>query len=165
MRLLPLLIASAAAAADLPVDSSFAEVYTFGACYHVVRGEPWNEFNPGLGIGLGTIVGEHVDLRISAGAYQDSFGEMARFLMPGGAYVIGSRTDWHGTIGLNIGYMVGSGFTGIGILPVASFGFDRVELCLTGIPTAWSREDDHNGRVYPATGLVAAFLRVRVASW
>lgn len=165
LSLLPVL-----ASAVEPEPLYFAEVLAFGASYHSNRAADWNELNPGAGIGLGTCMTggpttSGWDLRISAGVYQDSFDQQATFVMPGFAYNLGARNSLHGTLGLNVGYLDGSGSHGSGIMPVLGVAWDRWELCATGYPKAWSMENTEDGVVYPRTGLLAVFLRIRALEW
>ncbi len=85
--------------------------------------------------------------------------------MLGSSYVIGPRNAFHGSLGFNMGYYEGSGNKGLGFVPLATIGYDRVELCFTGSPKAGSGEREVNGKEYPATAMVAMFLKVTLYEW
>ncbi len=159
MKILPiLLLGTMATAGDISL-----EAFVFGHSYHTTRDDRWNENNWGLAVGVVDQVSDHWDIQVVGGTYLDSFDDRATFLLMGPSYVLGDRHGWHGTAGIAGGYFGGSGFSGAGILPTVTVGYDRVDLCFTGIPHwAFADQIEHDGQFYPDTNMIAVFLKFRV---
>jgi opacity protein-like surface antigen len=170
------LISAIASAADFNKDMWSAETMIFGASYHTNRNIHWNENNTGLGLGLvyklpNDFDTPAVEATLLGGMYKDSYDEWAKFLMPGLRFNNGDMNRFHWNIGLNIGYYDGSSFNGLGILPSIGIGWNRVDLCFTGSPARPGPKSNPNGSSDPqenritTSGFIAAFIRIKVASW
>jgi hypothetical protein len=77
-------------------------------------------------------------------------------------YVFGERNGVHGTITAAGGYFDGSFYDGVGVMMVGSIGYDRVDLCFTGFPDLGSKTDENKDPEKSSSGVVAAFLKIRV---
>lgn len=134
------------------------ELDVFGLSYHEDRQFDYNERNPGLGLTL--VMGDRGDdflsILVSGGTYKDSFYEQATFLVAGVRAMVGSKDSFHASMSIQGGYFEGSGFNGLGALPVCSVGYDRYDFCVTGNPFETKEGDQGSSRV------VAFFLKVRV---
>jgi hypothetical protein len=154
--LIPLLAVSALSAIEGSTD-----IYVFGASYHTNTSYAYNGENYGVGAGL-----SYKYLTLIGGAYEDSFGKQAYFLMPGVRYTFGSQDSLHSSLGFNAGLFKGSGFDGFGFMPMATLGYSRVDLCVTGLPNL---TDNHPGEDDPrqgaSTGMVGLFVKLRIAEW
>lgn len=89
----------------------------------------FNNFNPGLGLGWNVLGDKDTgQLAIQAGAYLDSFNKTAGY---GG---FGYRKAWYITdktfagIGLQAGYLKGSGSDGFAALPTVMIGYQSLAL-------------------------------------
>lgn len=140
------------------VDRVDLELDVFGLSYHQDRDFGYNERNPGLGLTL--VMGDRGDdflsLIVSGGTYKDSYRDQAAFLVAGVRAMVGSKDSFHASLSVQGGYFDGSGFDGLGALPVFSVGYDRYDLCVTGNPFETKDGDQGSSRV------VAFFLKVRV---
>lgn len=103
----------------------------------------FNAFNPGLGIDL-AVAGDQNTGKLSAraGAYYDSLREMAYYV--GGAYI----KDWdiyHGLrlgVGVQAGYLNGSGEHGLVALPMALLGYNKLNLEVSYAPkSGWGGKE------------------------
>lgn len=136
------------------VDS--VDVYVFGLSHHQNRSIVWNEKNPGLALGLSHQLEENpnVDVTIDAGMYKDSYFNRAKFALIGiRCYAIGERESWHTTVQCGVGYYEGSGWRGPGFSANVAVGYNRVDLCMTGCPSAGPNPDQ--------CSWYAMFLRIR----
>lgn len=139
------------------------DVYVFGASYHTNRSIPYNEKNSGFGLGFAHETTDNLDLTIAGGFYIDSFNRTASFAMVGVRPFIGKRESLHASLGCSVGYLDGSGSNGFGILPIASIGYDQVDLCFTVDldKDANQSRDDSAAR----TSSIAFFLKVRFGTF
>jgi hypothetical protein len=152
------------------VDKTSVETLVFGVSYHSNRSIDWNEQNYGLGLGIAYHQGVHVDLTVTAGEYEDSYHEPARFFLIGARHIFGEREGAHVTIGGAGGYYYGSRMPGIGFMPVVTAGYDRFDLCITGNPVgigsknnSGCRDPQDNKNI--DTALIAVFLKIRLATF
>lgn len=130
----------------------------FGLSYHQDREYGYNERNPGLGLSLvfHDKEDDFLGFVVSGGVYKDSYYDRAQFLVVGVRCLVGSKDSFHGSLSVQGGYFDGSGFEGLGVLPVVSVGYDRFDLCFTGNPLETSVDGEGSSRV------LAMFLKVRV---
>ena len=161
-----LILATTLLAVDQPTD---LELYTFGASYHSNRTVNWNENNLGLGLGVAIHTDTKIDIIFAGGGYKDSYNEIASFGMFGARYVMGERKRVHATAGFMAGYYNGSGFAGVGMIPVVSIGYNWVDLCFTGSPPEsghkHNNSDDPKQNRETESGMVAAFLKIRLCTF
>jgi hypothetical protein len=160
-RLIPLLAVQALSASEGSTD-----IYVFGASYHTNTEYSYNGENYGVGVGFAYYVADNTEITIIQGAYIDSFDQQAVFVMPGVRHTVGDRNGLHSSLGLNAGLFSGSGFNGFGFMPTATIGYDRVDLCVTGLPNMTdnnpSTDDPRQGA---STGVIGAFIKLRIAEW
>lgn len=158
---------------DLPPDQAIhgsLALDVFGKSYHTNRYARWNETNPGLGV---TAAFEHTSERdespscdyvLSVGTYRDSFNDQAKYALAGLRFMVGSHEGLHGSCAASIGILDGSGNQGLDIVPVLALGYDRVDLCVTGMYSPNTNgQRDKQGRVDPriaTTSLIACFLSI-----
>lgn len=180
MTLSVLLFASSMAAADndgyrfggFPEKEKTidTEAYIMGLSYHTNRDVRYNGVNPGFGLGI-TIrdsVADPLEFTISAGTYRDSYNETAKFCLIGPRYTFGNRQGLHSSLGISIGYYDGSGKDGIGIVPIVSIGYNRVDLFMTGDPRSAhgnTGSTDPKDNRNTTSGVVCAFLKIRLATF
>jgi hypothetical protein len=152
------------------------EGYVFGLSYHSNRAIDYNEVNPGLGFGYVHKTENNFNNNFDAyftvigGAYKDSYNEDATFLMPGFRFGFGNEKGLHQTIGVNGGYFKGSDMIGIGVMPSASIGYNRFDVCFTGNPffckpTEENVSSDPKKNRGATGGFVAVFLKIRLMEW
>jgi len=139
------------------------ELYIFGLSYHTNRNVDWNEVNPGLAVGYVRRQEDNVDLTINVGTYRDSYQNDATFALFGPRFIMGQRDDWHSTVSITAGLFHGSGFQGLGIVPVMSIGYDWLDVCVTGEPPG-QRESDSDPKT-ATSAMVAVFLKTRVLTF
>jgi hypothetical protein len=143
------------------------EAYGFGLSYHSNQDINWNQENYGLGIGLAAReADETVEAIAIVATYRDSFNEPAYLLQAGFRKTFGDYDGFHGTLGVTVGFLKGSGNNGASILPVASIGYDWIDLCLTGMPPMGSGAeqqgtDPQDNRMVD-TAVIAAFVKIRL---
>lgn len=135
------------------------ETFVFGHSYHSNRALDWHEENPGLAVGFSQHYGNHFDVLAVGGGYKDSYNQWARFALVGPRMILGDRNGYHSTLAVCAGYFEGSGFTGRGALPIASLGYNWLDLCFTGTPR------NPNDAPKVATAIVAVFVDVRLATF
>ena len=155
--LLLLLISNTQAEETFDLDA-----YLFGKSYHTNRQVNYNEINPGLALGIGWQALPSIDLIATTGVYKDSYYDIAKFAVLGFRFIlIGKRNSLHVTLGASVAYIKGSTFNGLGVLPVISLGYNRIDLCFTGDPTG---SDNHIGTTPKSstTQSIAAFLKVNI---
>jgi hypothetical protein len=170
----PLLLAVCAAAGDgdFPHESTVAvEVYGFGLSYHSTRDMDWNETNYGLGIGLAAREpGSTVEAIAVAATYRDSFNEQAYLLQGGIRKTFGDFDGLHASLSGTIGILNGSGNKGAAFIPVASVGYDWLDLCVTYIPSykqvgmEYDSPDPKETRL-AETSVVAIFVKIRLCEF
>jgi hypothetical protein len=138
------------------------DAYVFGKSYHTNRHIHFNETNPGLALGIGYEMEKHLDVIATTGIYKDSYSDTATFAVVGFRIIfIGERKTFHTTLGGSIGYIKGSTFNGLGMLPVASIGYNRVDLCFTGDPTGSDNQTGPTAKT-SRTASIACFLKVNL---
>ncbi len=136
------------------------ELDIFGVSYHSNRTYGFNETNYGVGFNaaMSSPTNDHFYMVVSTGTYKDSYDKDAFFFMVGPRAMIGYRNGLHATASVQGGYLRGSGAKGQGILPIVSFGYDRVDVCVTGTPFS----EDNNSNSADNSNMVAVFLKFRV---
>jgi hypothetical protein len=176
--LIPLMLAACAAAGDGYERIVAVEVYGLGASYHSNRDVDWNEANYGLGIGLAAREpGSTVEAVWMAGTYRDSFNEQAYLAQAGIRKTFGDFDGLHGTLGATIGYLKGSGNKGGAFIPMASVGYNRLDLCMIYVPSgalgegtagiegeATTSRDPKDNR-FTATAVVAFLVKIRLCEF
>ena len=162
---------------DLSKGSWGAETYIFGATRHSNRNVDYNEKNYGIGIGIFYRTPENdiknvysnTDVTFIAGTYIDSYGEHAKFIMPGLRFTFGNPNTFHSSLGVNAGYFVGSDMIGFGIIPSATIGFNRFDLCVTGYPNfdkgTQVEDRDPKSNRHSGGGFVTMFIKITLATW
>lgn len=126
-----ILIPTLAATADQDQHGSL-EIDTFGLSYHSNRAAHLNGINPGFGASLLLEHKPGCDWILSAGAYKDSYRQVAHYELAGLRWTAGEEEGWHGHISVSAGDFQGSGNHGFIMIPVMGFGYDRVTLNATG---------------------------------
>lgn len=148
-----------------PNDINYAEseLLIFGKSYHTNRSYDWNENNYGLGLGfsLRDERDSNWEVCVAAGTYSDSFSNTAVFCLAGPRYTIGDRHGYNGSFTVALGPYVGSGYHGIGVLPMVAVGYDWASICVTGMPNMGSSDKENN----PPTAMIATFLKFRLAEF
>ena len=160
-----------------------SEVYIFGFTRHSNRNVNYNEKNYGFGLGVFRRIIEdnvysNIDATFIGGTYIDSYNERAKFLMPGLRFNFGNINTFHSSLGVNAGYFVGSDMVGFGIIPCATIGFNRFDICVTGFPNHnsgeqqnenskyTSRKDQQNENAkYASSGFISVFAKITLATW
>ena len=134
------------------------ELDLFGVSYHTNRDYDFNESNYGVGVNLALSSPgyDHMYMVVSTGTYKDSYDEDAFFFMVGPRALIGYRNGFHATVGLQAGYLEGSGAKGIGAFPVLSVGYDWFDVCFTGQPVENDTGSAEDSRMF------ALFLKFRL---
>lgn len=149
-----IVIPALAAAADQDQHGSL-EVDTFGLSYHTNHTAHLNGVNPGLGASLLLEHKPGCDWILSAGAYKDSYRQVAHYELAGLRWTIGDEVGWHGAISVSAGDFQGSGNHGFVMIPVIGFGYDRVMLNATG----FYQKDSQKTPEQPAgSSVVAVFI-------
>jgi hypothetical protein len=141
----------------IPVDppTLILSLDAFGASYHTNRQVQWHQENPGLGVTVGAPVVDAFDVVASVGSYIDSYDLHARYALGGFRFIIGERYAWHIDLVGEIGYYDGSGIDGMQFVPVLMLGYNRVNLCATGMlaPNQTAGNDPKRS----STSLIAVF--------
>jgi hypothetical protein len=172
--LIPLMMAACAAAGDSDFGYEkivAVEVYGFGLSHHSTQDRDWNEKNYGLGIGLAARdPGETFEAIAVAATYRDSFDEQAYLLHAGVRKTFGDFDGLHASISGTIGILNGSGNTGASFIPVASVGYDWLDLCVTYIPSQKQvgmeyRSSDPEKTNLAETSVVALFVKIRLCEF
>jgi hypothetical protein len=156
--------------------SNSIEAYGFGTSIHSNKHISYNNKNWGGGLGFVHKIDRNpgetdIDFTLVGGSYIDSYGESARFLMPGFRVNFGDRNAFHSSLGLNVGYFEGSGYPGVGVMPIASMGYSMVDLCVTGNPLSFISPSNNNGSSDPkqnrnaSGGFLGFFVKVKLCSW
>jgi hypothetical protein len=147
------------------------EVYGFGLSYHSTRDRDWNENNYGLGIGLAAREpGSTVEAVAVAATYRDSFNEQAYLLQAGVRKTFGDFDGLHASVSGTIGILNGSGNKGAAFIPVASVGYDWLDLCVTYIPSQKQvgieyKSIDPERTNLLETSVVAIFVKIRLCEF
>jgi hypothetical protein len=128
----------------------------FGFSDHSDHAARARQRNYGGGITAGLEVGDQADLVTSWGTYLDSYDQHAKYAMAGLRYIVGDRTALHAALVVEMGWLDGSNIRGPTMLPVVQFGYDRVDLCVTG-----ARPSEGPG----ASWMVAVFCEVRLVTF
>lgn len=165
-----ILIASWLAPLSYSEDVVDLETYVFGVSHHFNRCIHWNEINPGVAVGIADHMNDNFDFILTAGGYDDSYSEAARFLLAGIRGIAGERNAFHITLSISTGYFEGSDNQGTPIIPVLSVGYDWIDLCVTGSPVGSGQpaQQKPDGSYYPKTvssKMIAGFLKFRVLTF
>lgn len=136
------------------------EMYIFGKSYHTNRKFEWNESNYGLGVGVSIRKDNQTNFEgfIAGGSYNDSYDNTAIFCVAGPRYTIGERDRFHTSLSVGVGPYIGSKYNTIGAIGFVDFGYDRVSVCITGIPNVHNNNDNENMH----SAMIATFLKIRI---
>ncbi len=153
----------------MAADGDYAlEASAFGISHHTNRNFNWNEENWGAGLGIRTTLQGPLEWRLSGACYRDSMNKTAIAIVTGPGCVVGDRTGIHAGLELNIGYLDGSGFRGVGAIPVLSVGYGPVDLCMTASPARGASTKAATGPddlEHGDSGMVGLFARVTLWTW
>ena len=172
MKHLALLAAVSCTLAVEPPEND-VDVFLLGRSYHSNHNVDWNQNNLGAAVSVSHDLFHNNDAILTVGGYKDSCYKPARFALVGIRANWGDRDAFNWSLSASGGYYVGSGFHGYGVMPVASIGYKRVSLCVTGFPdtsvtppTADGKPSrDPKDNPHACSGFVAVFVGIRLASF
>lgn len=145
----------------LSADDTVFEGYVFGKSYHTNRDYDWNENNYGLGVGMTYDCKTIVKPSAIVATYRDSLNRKNTLAMVGPRIDFGWSSGFNGCIGASAGYFSTSCFNHTAGIVYAGIGYDRVNLMVTGYPKWVDMDSNPN----TSTGMVAVFLKIRVATF
>ncbi len=148
-------------ACSVNAEDHAVELYLFGASRHSNRDVAWRERNPGIGLGYVYANDARGDLLVAVGTYRDSFNAQARFALAGFRAITGIRDGLHASFDGVGGYFEGSGFAGVGIVPVLSVGYGPVDICAAVTVAKDHTASDRDPKA-SSTSSIAIFGRLTV---
>jgi len=146
-------------------DVDTVDVYLFGTSYHPGHASAYEQWNPGLGVGLTRVLRGtwcHVGAKVVTAAYRDSFGEPSAVFAGGPKVVLGDLDGFHVEGTLAFGYLHGSAVDSLAWLPHAGVGWGPVTLEGFYAPQRDYRANAHppGHPDYPMTSSLGAWLRL-----
>ncbi len=162
---------------SLVASDNAMEGYVFGLSKHSNQSINYNEVNQGVGLGYAHKLENEFNssydtyMTVIGGVYKDSYYETATFLMPGFRIGFGDMAGMHFTAGMNAGYFNGSDFKGLGVMPSVTVGYDRFDICFSGIPAIGGGKkqeqvsNDPRDNRHATGGVVAMFIKIRLMDW
>lgn len=148
-------------------DVDTLDVYVFGASYHPGHASEFQQWNPGLGLGLSRLAPGswyHFGAEGVVAGYRDSFGDPSWVAAAGPKIILGDLDGFHGEFSAPFGYLHGSGMDGWALLPHVGLGWGPVTLEGFYAPQRDFRENAHppGHPGYPMTSSMGAWLKYSI---